>query len=363
MNFKKIGFIGLGLIGGSIAKAVKKYQPESEIFAFTKTSSQLIKAKSDGIVDIILEDLNENISGLDIVFLCTPVEYNEFYLKKIAPFVGKNTVITDVGSTKSSIHKLAVELDLEDVFIGGHPMAGSEKTGYDASDGLLLENAYYMLTPSSKIPPDKLNNLIALISDIKSIPFVIDYKKHDNVVATISHLPHILASTLVNLVKDSDYEYGIMKRVAAGGFKDITRIASSSPIMWEQICMDNKGPINIILRKYIDSLEDVYSNLSKGIPLYINNMFEKSGEYRNSFDSNTRGVIISKHDISVHIKDKPGAISVISAILAANSISIKNIGINHNRENGEGALNISFYDADSCDMAYKLLKEYNYKLE
>ena len=124
--------------------------------------------------------------------------------------------------------------------------------------------------------------------------------------------------------------------------------------------MVNSVPINKILRKYIDMLEDVYTHLSDKSSLYINNMFEKSGEYRNSFDSNSQGVIISKHDISVHIQDKPGAISVISAILAANSISIKNIGINHNREKGEGALNISFYDADSCEMAGKLLREYNY---
>lgn len=363
MHFKKICFIGFGLIGGSIAKAIKKYRPETKVYAFTRTSSQLVKAKNDGVVDIILDDINENISEADIVFLCTPVEYNEFYLRKIAHLVGENTIITDVGSTKSSIHKLAKELDIEDKFIGGHPMAGSEKTGYDAADSLLLENAYYMLTPSSKTSDESLNELTELIKSIKSIPFIIDYKKHDNVVATVSHLPHILASVLVNLVKDNDYNDGIMKRVAAGGFKDITRIASSSPIMWEQICMDNREPINIMLRRYIDSLEDVYSHLSNGVPLYINNMFEKSGEYRNSFDSNSQGVIITKHDISVHIQDKPGAISVISAILAANSISIKNIGINHNREKGEGALNISFYDADSCDMAYKLLKEYNYKLE
>ena len=175
-------------------------------------------------------------------------------------------------------------------------------------------------------------------------------------------MPHIIAATLVNLVSENDYDDGVMKRVAAGGFKDITRIASASPIMWEQICMLNCEPINMMLRKYIDTLEDVYSHLSSKSSTYINNMFAKSGEYRNSLDTNSQGLIISKHDLSVHIQDKPGAISVISAILAANSISIKNIGINHNREKGEGALNISFYDADSCEMAGKLLKEYNYKI-
>lgn len=363
MCCNNFGFIGFGLIGGSIAKAIKKYKSQSKIYAFTINGADLLKAKNDGIVDIILVNINETLSECDIIFLCAPVEFNELYLMKIKPYITQKTIVTDVGSTKSSIHKLAEELHMEDVFIGGHPMAGSEKAGYDASDALLLENAYYMITPSSKINNEKLKILTELITVMKSIPFVIDFKKHDTVVAAVSHLPHILASALVNLVKDNDYNDGVMKRVAAGGFKDITRIASSSPIIWEQICMVNSEHINSILRKYIDVLEDIYLHLKNKVPLYINDMFEKSGEYRNSFDSNSRGVIISKQDISVHIKDKPGGVSVISAILAANSISIKNIGINHNRENGEGALNISFYDACSCEMASKLLKEYNYKVQ
>ena len=362
MQYNNIAFIGFGLIAGSIAKAIRKYRPESRIYAYTNNRSELLKGKSDGIIDIILEGIDSTLSDCDIVFLCTPVEFNDKYLKDIKPYIRKDAIITDVGSTKSSIHSLAKELELEDVFIGGHPMAGSEKTGYDASDALLLENAYYMITPSSKINVEKLKVFSGIIESIKAIPFVIDYQKHDKVVATISHLPHIIAATLVNLVSENDYDDGVMKRVAAGGFKDITRIASASPIMWEQICMLNSEPINMMLRKYIDTLEDVYSHLSAKSSTYINNMFAKSGEYRNSLDTNSQGLIISKHDLSVHIQDKPGAISVISAILAANSISIKNIGINHNREKGEGALNISFYDADSCEMAGKLLKEYNYKI-
>lgn len=362
MHYNNIAFIGFGLIGGSIAKAIRKYKPDSKIYAYTNNKSQLLKGKNDGVIDIILEDINETLLECDIIFLCTPVEFNEEYLVKIKPYIRDDSIITDVGSTKASIHALAKKLDLEDIFIGSHPMAGSEKTGYDAADPLLLENAYYMITPSSKTSDKKLAILQGIIETIKAIPFVIDYQKHDKVVATVSHLPHILAATLVNLVKDNDYDDEVMKRVAAGGFKDITRIASASPIMWEQICIVNSEPIDVMLRKYIDMLEDVHSHLINKSGLYINNMFEKSGEYRNSFDSNSRGLIISKHDISVQIQDKPGAISVISAILAANSISIKNIGINHNREKGEGALNISFYDADSCEMASKLLKEYNYKV-
>ena len=362
MQYNNIAFIGFGLIAGSIAKAIKKYLPSSKIYAYTNNSPELLKGKSEGVIDIILEHIDSTLLECDIVFLCTSVEFNDKYLEETVPFIRKDAIITDVGSTKSSIHKLAKELKLEDVFIGGHPMAGSEKSGYESSDPLLLENAYYMLTPASGISDEKLQAITDIIKKIKSIPFVIDYKKHDTVVAAISHLPHIIAASLVNLIKDNDYDDELMKKLAAGGFKDITRIASASPIMWEQICIVNSEPINMMLRKYIDILEDVYSHLSAKSNLYISDMFEKSGEYRNSLDTNAQGLIISKHDISVHIQDKPGAISIISTILAANSISIKNIGINHNREKGEGALNISFYDADSCEMARKLLKEYNYKI-
>ena len=262
MQYNNIAFIGFGLIAGSIAKAIRKYRPESIIYAYTNNRSELLKGKGDRIIDIILEVIDNTLSDCDIVFLCTPVEFNDKYLKDIKPYIRKDAIITDVGSTKSSIHSLAKELELEDVFIGGHPMAGSEKTGYDASDALLLENAYYMITPSSKINVEKLKVFSGIIESIKAIPFVIDYQKHDKVVATISHLPHIIAATLVNLVSENDYDDEVMKRVAAGGFKDITRIASASPIMWEQICMLNSEPINMMLRKYIDTLEDVYSHLS-----------------------------------------------------------------------------------------------------
>ena len=144
-------FIGFGLIGGSIAKAIKKYLKDSKIYAYMLSKTKLEKAKSEGVVDYILDGIDEGISVADIIFLCAPVEYNEEYLEKIKPYITENTIITDVGSTKTSIHKAVIRLGLEKNFIGGHPMAGSEKTGYDAATPLLLENAYYMLTIGEKV--------------------------------------------------------------------------------------------------------------------------------------------------------------------------------------------------------------------
>ena len=201
-----------------------------------------------------------------MIFLCTPVEYNAQYLAAIKPFLKEGAFITDVGSTKTSIHREAARLGLSDRFIGGHPMAGSEKTGYEHSTDHLLENAFYLITPALKpwktsSPEGKkpwengdeprTKELIRRLTDmakaIGAIPLILDFEEHDKVVAAISHLPHILAASLVNFVKEHDTREELMKMLAAGGFKDITRIASSSPVMWQQICLKNRGNISQIL--------------------------------------------------------------------------------------------------------------------
>ena len=178
----------------------------------------------------------------------------------------------------------------------------------------------------------------------------------------ISHLPHIVASNLVNLVRDCDDEAGMMKRLAAGGFKDITRIASSSPEMWEQICMTNRENLADILRRYIVSLERTLEELETADAQAINQLFQTSREYRNSFSERSKGAIAPEYSFTVDIVDEVGSISTLSVILASKGISIKNIGINHNREHGEGALRIVFYDQEAMDAAWKQLEKYHYEL-
>lgn len=356
------GFIGFGLIGGSIAKALKKKLPDCTIYAYMRSHIKLEMAKEDGIVDVILDDIDTSFSHCDLIFLCTPVEYNAQYLEKLKPIIHSKCIITDVGSTKSSIHESVKLLGLEKNFIGGHPMAGSEKTGYENSDELLLENAYYILTPTKKTREKDLDTLTALTKLMGAIPFVMDCAEHDKTVATISHLPHLVAAALVNLVKETDNSNGVMKQLAAGGFKDITRIASSSPIMWEQICETNREAILKVLDIYLDSLKKIRDGIKNNIPSTVYQLFEESRSYRNSISDNVRGLISAQYSFSVQVADRPGSISIISAILAANSISIKNIGINHNRELGEGALRIAFYGVEDCHMAAKLLKSYHYNI-
>lgn len=356
------GFIGLGLIGGSIARGLKRADPDVTIMAYMRTRTKLEQAKKDGTIDLILDGIDGALSLCDVIFLCTPVEYNASYLQKLQPVLKEGALITDVGSTKTGIHETVSQLNMEAIFVGGHPMAGSEKTGYENSTDHLLENAYYVITPTKKTTQEQIERIKGIAAAIGAIPMVLDYREHDYAVAAISHLPHLIASSLVNLVRDNDSPEGIMKQMAAGGFKDITRIASSSPVMWEQICMTNTDNIKLLLKKYIDALNTIYDELESKDSGSIYRLFEESGTYRNTFSSHRQGLVSAEHSFSVDIVDEPGAISVLSAILAARGINVKNIGINHNREDGEGALRIAFYDGRAMDAAHALLEKHNYIL-
>lgn len=364
MTDSAIAFIGLGLIGGSLAKGIKRSRPDIRIMAYMRTRAHLEQAKKEGIVDVILDGIDETLLECDMIFLCTPVEYNAQYLSAIRPYLKPGALITDVGSTKVNIHEEILRQGLEDCFVGGHPMAGSEKTGYLHSTDHLLENAYYIITPPRPEETDSPNvrRLRAVAETIGAIPLVLDYREHDRVTAAISHLPHLVASSLVNLVKENDSPEGTMKQLAAGGFKDITRIASSSPEMWEQICMANTGPIADMLSAYIASLQQILEDIKGRESQEIYRLFETSRDYRNSFTERAKGSVEPSYEFTVDVVDEIGAISTISVILAAGGISIKNIGINNNRERGEGALKIVFYNEASMEAAWKRLEKYKYEL-
>lgn len=357
-----VAFIGLGLIGGSIAKGLRKVRPDCRIYAYSHQRAPLEKAQKEGIVDRILDEIDNQLKECDYIFLCTPVSLNAHYLRRVKPFLKEGAIVTDVGSTKESIHCEATALGLEEFFIGGHPMTGSERTGYESSNPQILENAYYAVTPTEKTSEENIRRLSDLAASIGALPIRLDYKEHDYVVAAISHLPHLIAAGLVNLVRDSDTKHGIMKQIAAGGFKDITRIASSSPVMWQQICLTNSENIASILRDYIRSLETILKDVEKQDENSLLRLFDSSKEYRDSITDRSLGPIKKEHSIYLDIDDESGAISTIAVILAAKGISIKNIGIIHNREFEEGVLKIIFYEETACEQAWELLTHHNYTL-
>ena len=356
----KIGFIGLGLIGGSIAKTIRQYYPDYEIVAFDKNKESLALATQESMIDVAATTIDNNFQNCNYIFLCAPVAYNTAYLKQLTEYLNDDCILTDVGSVKTNIHEEVQNLGIGKYFIGGHPMAGSEKSGYSNSKAMLIENAYYILTPTPQVAEEKVQTYEKFVESLKALPVILDYQLHDQITGTISHLPHIIASSLVNFVKTHDTHDEIMKNLAAGGFKDITRIASSSPIMWQNICLKNKDNIVDILDQYIDSLEDFKEAIEREDDLDLYNRFESSRNYRNSMPSSSAGPIKKAFAVYCDIIDEAGGIAAIATILASNNISIKNIGIVHNREFDEGVLRIEFYDEDSSKRAVGLLQKFRY---
>lgn len=356
------GFIGLGLIGGSIAKAIHAKVPGAHLCAYDTNSSSLELALSEGVIQNACSSIGKDFEACDYIFLCAPVSHNDENLLELKKHLSKHTVLTDVGSVKSGIHEHIAALGLESQFIGGHPMTGSERFGYPNSKPSLFENAYYIITPTKQAPEEKVSSYINLVQAIGAIPLVLPYTQHDYVTAAISHLPHVIAASLVNLVKDSDSEEGIMKMIAAGGFKDITRIASSSPAMWQQICLSNTENISVLLEQYIKNLTKFKESLDSQNPEELYAFFDTARVYRESFTNVSSGPIKTEYVITVDIADKPGAIAAIASLLAGHDVSIKNIGINHNRELAEGALRIEFYEAAATGKAVSILKEHGYSI-
>lgn len=362
MSSLTCGFIGLGLIGGSIARALKASRPDIRIIAWDTNKETLLQARREGIADAAAPAVDGAFSECDYIFLCAPVKENDGNLAAVKGVMKPGCLLTDVGSVKAAIHEAVHAAGLDERFIGGHPMAGSERVGFVNSRASLLENAYYILTPTASVPGEKVSAYRELVSQMGAIPLILDYRQHDYITAAISHLPHVAAAALVNLVRERDSEDGIMKMIAAGGFKDITRIASSQAGIWQQICLSNRDNISSLLSDYIDMLSSFREKLEQGDQPALYKSFDDARVYRDSFLNASSGPIKRSFGISVEIADKSGALARITALLAECGISIKNVGIAHNRESEDGVLKVEFYEEASMNRASEILKERGYQV-
>lgn len=361
MLIKKIGIIGLGLIGGSIAKTIKSKKQNISVTAFNVNQAPLIRAKEENAIDSFTSEIDESFSDCDIIFISTPVNTIFQMAQKLKPFIRKDCIITDVGSTKEKIFdEIAAIEDLN--YIGGHPMAGSEKSGYQASKDYLFENAYYILCPMEKTKPESLALLKEFVENLDAIPVIVNPDDHDYAVAAISHVPHVLASALVNMVNSAD-KNGIMHTLAAGGFKDITRIASADPKMWASVSLENKAHILTLLDCLEKQIDSYKKQLEGQNHKNLENFFESAKLYRDTFaQKGSSGAFMQNYIIYVDVEDKPGSIATISTLLSVNNINIKNIGIINNREFENGVMQIILPTNEAMKNAVKLLEEMNFNV-
>lgn len=362
MGFNKIGFIGLGLIGGSIAKKMKLNNPDIKIYASARRQETIDTAYRMGLIDNAVSFRTADFNDCDYIFLCAPVEYNIMYLRELKNVIADRCIITDVGSTKTEIHEEVIKAGLESNFIGGHPMTGSEKTGIDYADPLLLENAYYIITPTAKNTAAQIDEFNSFVKSLGSIPLILDYKKHDYSTAAISHLPHMISYSLTNLVKRIDDHNETMKTIAAGSFRDMTRIAASSPIMWQNICESNKEQLLNLMDMYMEEITALRKSIEQSEEQHLLDYFQSAKDYRDSLFIPKKRTGSECYELLIDLVDETGGIAIIASTLAFKGIGIKNIGIVNNREFEQGVLRVEFHDHESLRNAANILQNMNYTI-
>ena len=352
----KIVISGLGLMGGSLAMAVRQNRPEIHISGYDK-SAVTAEAKRMGIIDEALKDWPVSCVGADIVFLCTPLKIIGQHIEALHNVVDKETIVTDTGSTKSEIARLVQKTGFSGTYIGGHPMTGAEKSGLKASNPLLYENAIYILTNINRDNKTLVEEkLYPLLQSIKARTLLLDAAAHDRIMAAISHLPQILAVALVNLIGRKENDQLPYLELAAGGFRDLTRIASSPFDIWSDIIQSNKENIGRVLKDFIAILQQSELNLSN-----LQTEFEQANAFRSRLPKKNKGFLSPLVDILVYVTDQVGVISKISNALADKGIDIRDIELLKIREKEGGVFRLSFASMREAETAVEVLNSVNFR--
>jgi len=244
-------------MGGSLALALKRLAAvEAEIVGFSQRSETVTRAKGSGIIDSAAGDVTSAVKGADLVVIATPVMTIRGVLKSISGYVSPECVVTDTGSTKAKIMRWAEEYLPPNIsFIGGHPMAGKETSGINESDPDLFRGCIYCLSPAPNATPGAVQTLEMLVKSIGARPFFIDAGEHDKLVAGVSHLPMLLSAAFVSSTTGSS-SWPEMAKLAAGGYRDLSRLASGSPGMNRDICLSNREEIIRWIDRYLDELKE-----------------------------------------------------------------------------------------------------------
>ncbi|HZG55113.1 prephenate dehydrogenase [Paenibacillus sp.] len=357
----KIAIFGVGLIGGSLALCFKGL-PGVRVVGHSPRLESIRKYVERGVVDEGTTSLEEAAEDADFLFLCVPVGMLGEYLDRLSRCPLKpGAVITDVGSTKGEVVEAAARHSFgEAVFIGGHPMAGKERSGVEAATSKLFENAYYVLTPTKETPSAAYDALVSLLAHTKAKLVRLDPRTHDEIVGAVSHLPHIVAALLVNLVARLNRTDDGYEKLAAGGFRDITRIASSDPTIWRDICVSNREVLLDLLREWMSETERFMNVLRSGEPDELAAEFRAASAFRGALPERRVGTAATHYEFYVQVADEPGTIGKLTTLLGTNRINLRNIGILEPAPGGPGQLRLSFGNDEDCSRAKALLEEEGY---
>lgn len=354
--FAKVGIFGIGLLGGSVALGLRERFLAEEIHAYDPDPQALEDALALQVVDRVHTGLGEWIGQLDLGILAAPMGVLASEGRKIARFARPDSIWTDVGSVKNPV-VTALSGQLPN-FVGTHPMAGSEKAGVEAAHAGLLENAVWVITPTPETPKEALEAVRNLVQNLGAYPLEVSPELHDRLVARISHLPYLISVALNRLVS-RDPQHDLLMFLAAGGFRDLTRVASGSPRMSRDMVVTNREA----LRGAVEDLREVLADL-EGLLDAPEDLLEVAQEAKRTRDSLPivkRSLLPVMNELVVQVPDKPGQISTVSTALGRAGVNIKNFEVLAIRDEG-GAIRMGFVSAEERERARGILEGIGYKV-
>jgi prephenate dehydrogenase len=282
--FRKVVIFGVGLIGGSFSLALRKAGAVTEVVGFGRSTATLNEAKQLGILDRIGSDVSQEVGDADIVLVATPVAQMADIFKRIAPYLGLDTLVTDGGSTKGDV-VAAARANLGDKlsqFVPAHPIAGGEKSGASAALADLYQGKRVVLTPMAENTKDAVARIRKAWELCGANVSELTAEQHDTVFAAVSHLPHLLSFALVHDLAKRDNKDQLLS-FAASGFRDFTRIAASSPEMWRDICMANRDALMVELQQYSAELYVLHQALESNDAAKLEEIFSLAREVRSAW--------------------------------------------------------------------------------
>lgn len=362
-EIRRVAIIGVGLIGGSLGLALKQLSKIDHIAGCAQHQETLDQALLMGAIDEGNLDPAKVVAQADLIFIATPVSKIVGISREILPFLKDGAILTDVGSTKGRIvSEIEAMIPSGIYFIGGHPMAGSERSGIGAASADLFKNASYILTPTERTNMDAFQKLHSLLSQIGARVLSLDPKIHDEVVAIISHLPHVVSSALVDLAVEQRNKMENILLLAAGGFYDMTRIAASNPEMWVDICLENRQALTRILKDFGKELNQFTHLIEGGNREELVEKLKEAQRIRQNLPRISPADIRELHELSIAVSNKPGVISDITLAIGEMGINIEDIEIVHSTEADTGFLKLVILGEDKAKRVASVLQEKGYHL-
>jgi prephenate dehydrogenase len=359
--FSHVTIIGVGVIGGSLGLAIKERFRTVTVVGFDRRDV-LKKAIKKGAIDEAAATLRSAVANADLVLLAMPVSGILEDLPRVAKYAQPNALVSDVGSVKGSIIHSARKLFPRGNFVGGHPMAGVELSGVEAAHPLLFENAVYVLSPTYGRRTRAVRRLASFLGELGARVVLLDSRTHDAVVSVVSHLPQLTAVALTNVAGDRHASGRHHLRLAAGGFRDLTRIASSKPEIWADILTQNKNEVDKSLELMIRELSVYRKVLSGSGRFSLGREFNSARRIRNNIPKTMKGFIHQLDELYVFVKDQPGMIARLTSSLAKARINIKDIELMKVREGRGGTFRLAFESKEMSTRAAAVLSRAGFEI-